>query len=86
MSFNMNLHVWFKHDDAQPRYNNEVHQWLSENDPGCRTGHRHEAPVSWPVFLPDLNRPSFVRFEVFTAVITKNGVFWDVALCRSSVY
>jgi hypothetical protein len=26
-----------------------------------------------------------VRFEVFTAVTTKNAVFWDVALCRSCV-
>jgi hypothetical protein len=24
----------------------------------------------------------FVRFEVFTAVIMKNAVFWDVAPCR----
>jgi hypothetical protein len=24
-----------------------------------------------------------VRFEVFTAVTMKNGVFWDVTLCRS---
>jgi hypothetical protein len=26
-----------------------------------------------------------VRFEVFTAVIMKNAVFWDVAPCRSCV-
>jgi hypothetical protein len=26
-----------------------------------------------------------VRFEVFTAVTMKNGVFWDVALVRSNV-
>jgi hypothetical protein len=25
----------------------------------------------------------FVRFEVFTAVTMKNGVFWDVTLCGS---
>jgi hypothetical protein len=25
----------------------------------------------------------FVRFEVFTAVTLKNGVFWDVMLCGS---
>jgi hypothetical protein len=25
-----------------------------------------------------------VRFEVFTAVTMKNGVFWDVMLCASS--
>jgi hypothetical protein len=25
-----------------------------------------------------------VRFEVFTAVTMKNGVFWDVTLCGSS--
>jgi hypothetical protein len=25
----------------------------------------------------------FVRFEVFTAVIMKNGVFWDVTPCGS---
>jgi hypothetical protein len=28
---------------------------------------------------------SYVRFEVFTAVTTKNVVFWDVALFRSCV-
>jgi hypothetical protein len=27
----------------------------------------------------------YVRFEVFTALIMKNAVFWDVALCRSCV-
>jgi hypothetical protein len=27
----------------------------------------------------------YVRSEVFTAVTMKNAVFWDVALCRSSV-
>jgi hypothetical protein len=26
-----------------------------------------------------------VRFEVFTAVTMKNGVFWDVALVRKDV-
>jgi hypothetical protein len=26
-----------------------------------------------------------VRFEVFTAVIMKNAIFWDVAPCRSCV-
>jgi hypothetical protein len=26
---------------------------------------------------------NYVRFEVFTAVTTKNGVFWDVSLCGS---
>jgi hypothetical protein len=26
-----------------------------------------------------------VRFEVFTAVTMKNGVFWDVALVRTDV-
>jgi hypothetical protein len=26
---------------------------------------------------------SYVRFEVFTAVTMKNGVFWDVTLCGS---
>jgi hypothetical protein len=25
----------------------------------------------------------YVRFEVFTAVTMKNGVFWDVTLCGS---
>jgi hypothetical protein len=27
--------------------------------------------------------PAYVRFEVFTAVTMKNGVFWDVTLCGS---
>jgi hypothetical protein len=27
----------------------------------------------------------YVRFEVFTAVTMKNGVFWDVALVRTNV-
>jgi hypothetical protein len=26
---------------------------------------------------------NYVRFEVFTAVTMKNGVFWDVTLCGS---
>jgi hypothetical protein len=26
---------------------------------------------------------SYIRFEVFTAVTMKNGVFWDVTLCGS---
>jgi hypothetical protein len=26
VSYNNNLHVWFKHDDAQSHYNKEVHQ------------------------------------------------------------
>jgi hypothetical protein len=26
---------------------------------------------------------AFVRFEVFTAVTMKNGVFWDVTPCGS---
>jgi hypothetical protein len=29
------------------------------------------------------NIPSLVRFEVFTAVTMKNGVFWDVPACGS---
>jgi hypothetical protein len=28
---------------------------------------------------------NLVRFEDFTAVIKKNAVFWDVALCRCCV-
>jgi hypothetical protein len=28
-------------------------------------------------------KSSFVRFEIFTAVTMKNGVFWDVTLCGS---
>jgi hypothetical protein len=30
-----------------------------------------------------INKNKYVRFEVFTAVTMKNGVFWDVALCGS---
>jgi hypothetical protein len=33
--------------------------------------------------LPDLMYNSAVRFEVFTAVTMKNGVFWDVTSCGS---
>jgi hypothetical protein len=29
------------------------------------------------------NKKKYVRFEVFTAVNMKNGVFWDVRLCGS---
>jgi hypothetical protein len=29
------------------------------------------------------NTIGVVRFEVFTAVTMKNGVFWDVTLCGS---
>jgi hypothetical protein len=52
--------------------------------------------VSWdtkPDFVPHkrqitspLQRPTgycYVRFEVFTEVTMKNGVFWDVTLCDS---
>jgi hypothetical protein len=34
------------------------------------------------IFLP-INSGSFVKFEDFTAVTMKNGVFWDVTLCGS---
>jgi hypothetical protein len=27
--------------------------------------------------------PSFVRFEIFTEVTMRNGVFWDVTPCAS---
>jgi hypothetical protein len=30
-----------------------------------------------------VNKEIFVRFEVFTAVTMKNGVFWDVTPCGS---
>jgi hypothetical protein len=30
------------------------------------------------------NKPLCGRFEVFTAVTMKNGVFWDVTPCGSS--
>jgi hypothetical protein len=30
-----------------------------------------------------VDKPKNVRFEVFTAVTTKNGVFWDVTPCGS---
>jgi hypothetical protein len=33
--------------------------------------------------LEAVYRSSFVRFEVFTEVTLKNGVFWDVTLCGS---
>jgi hypothetical protein len=31
------------------------------------------------------NKSEIVRFEAFTAMIMKNVVFWDVALCRACV-
>jgi hypothetical protein len=31
----------------------------------------------------NVNGKIFVRFEVFTAVTMKNGVFWDVTSCGS---
>jgi hypothetical protein len=33
--------------------------------------------------VPDVEKAyqNYVRFEVFTAVTIKNGVFWDVAVC-----
>jgi membrane protein YdbS with pleckstrin-like domain len=34
--------------------------------------------VHWIVMAHDRNRWRTVRFEVFTAVTIKNGVFWDV--------
>jgi hypothetical protein len=34
-------------------------------------------------WYPRPNQDKFVRFEVFTAVTMKNGVFWDVTTCGS---
>jgi hypothetical protein len=39
------------------------HRWSSKN----------KGPLAWAQ-----NKLPFVRFEVFTAVTVKNGVFWDV--------
>jgi hypothetical protein len=33
--------------------------------------------------LPAFQQISYIRYEVFTAVTTKNGVFWDVTPCGS---
>jgi hypothetical protein len=33
-----------------------------------------------PVFLRDAEELKNVRFEVFTAVTVKNGVFWDIKI------
>jgi hypothetical protein len=36
------------------------------------------------VYVPNFNYSIlFARFEVFTAVTMKNGVFWDVTPCGS---
>jgi hypothetical protein len=32
---------------------------------------------------PDREPNRYVRFQVFTAVTMKNGVFWDVTSCRN---
>jgi hypothetical protein len=47
---------------------------LLRNDVMC-------SPIFIAVALRSLQH--FVRFEVFTAVTTETGVFWDVTLCGS---
>jgi hypothetical protein len=51
-----------------------------------------KAPRQFPFLLPiqimyiiGINILYHVRFQVFTAVTTKNAVFWDVARCRHYV-
>jgi hypothetical protein len=40
--------------------------------------------IQWQVLVnPVIYNLLFVRFEVFTAVTMKNGVFWDVTPCGS---
>jgi hypothetical protein len=51
----------------------------SEEQKGCRRGRKQRyrsAPYSKTYY-------KHVRFEVFTAVNMKNGVFWDVTQCGS---
>jgi recombination DNA repair RAD52 pathway protein len=38
--------------------------------------------IHWK-FLHEVDKLYCVRFEVFTAVTMKNGVFWDVTPCGS---
>jgi hypothetical protein len=40
-------------------------------------------PVRYELNLYILKKKCGVRFEVFTAVIMKNGVLWDVTPCGS---
>jgi hypothetical protein len=43
--------------------------------------------LAWPTLRPGtLSHYLLVRFEVFTAVSMKNGVFWDVTPCGSCKY
>jgi hypothetical protein len=45
----------------------------------------NNTPSILSVYLsPSGHIPKYVRFEVFTAVSMKNGVFWDVTPCGSS--
>jgi hypothetical protein len=47
---------------------------------GIATGHGTDG---WEL-IPDSDKNIFiVRFEIFTAVTTKNAVFWDVTPCGS---
>jgi hypothetical protein len=50
----------------------------------AKEAHGH-ASAQLTTFSSDLmeNIQCFIRFEVFTAVTMKNGVFWDVTLCGS---
>jgi hypothetical protein len=40
-----------------------------------------EASKKYSFNYPEQSILFFLRFEVFTAVTMKNGVFWDVTLC-----
>jgi hypothetical protein len=51
---------------------------LGREGRGCNP--RHKSIIQHP---QREKRESAVRFEVFTAVTMKNGVFWDVTPCSS---
>jgi hypothetical protein len=66
---------------------NTKNYWISGLCPssGLLNTTKHKVSVTRPVSVHPLKRTNFhyVRFEVFTAVTIKNGVFWDVTPCGS---
>jgi hypothetical protein len=50
---------------------------------GCVEIFIYFVPSSLMIFEGLWSKRGYVRFEVFTAVTMKNGVFWDVMPCGS---
>jgi hypothetical protein len=66
---------------------NKQTEAISDNTVTCQGGSRelkrHGFGFGVDLFAQDYNHTDYVGFEVFTAVIMKNGFFWDVTPCGS---